>query len=133
MRRYLCHDVWRYLRLVTAFLTLGQASGIWSADWYSANTAGLPVFTVTFILTSLGSAINDTISGIWRLIVVTIKDELGDFFRVLKTKPGLVMIVRALIGGPIASTCYVATVQFYHCAYRCIELCIGRHYWALRV
>ena len=111
MRRYLCHDVWRYLRLVTAFLTLGQASGIWSADWYSANTAGLPVFTVTFILTSLGSAINDTISGIWRLIVVTIKDELGDFFRVLKTKPGLVMIVRALIGGPIASTCCVAALQ----------------------
>src|SRR5699024_4490602 len=97
--------------LYTAFLTLGQASGIWGADWYGANEAGLSVFAITFILASLGSAINDTISGIWCLIVTGIKGELGDFFRVLKTKPGWVMIICALIGGPIASTCYVAALQ----------------------
>ena len=97
--------------LYTAFLTLGQASGIWGADWYGANEAGLSAFAITFILASLGSAINDTISGIWCLIVTGIKGELGDFFRVLKTKPGWVMIICALIGGPIASTCYVAALQ----------------------
>ena len=37
--------------------------------------------------------------------------ELGDFFRTLKTKPGVVMIICALIGGPIASTAYVAALQ----------------------
>ena len=42
---------------------------------------------------------------------MTIKGELSDFFRVLKTKPGRVMIICALIGGPIASTCYVAALQ----------------------
>ena len=97
--------------LYTGFLTLGMARGVWGADWYGANASGLSAFAITYVLGALGSAVNDTISGIWRLIVVTIKDELGDFFRVLKTKPGLVMIVRALIGGPIASTCYVAALQ----------------------
>ncbi len=29
--------------LYTAFLTLGQASGVWGADWYGANTSGLSV------------------------------------------------------------------------------------------
>ena len=73
--------------LYTAFLTLGQASGVWGADWYGANTSGLSVFAVTFILGSLGSAINDSISGIWCLISVAIKGELMDFFRVLKPSP----------------------------------------------
>ena len=39
--------------LYTGFLTLGQASGVWGADWYGANTSGLSVFAVTFILGSL--------------------------------------------------------------------------------
>lgn len=97
--------------LYTGFLTLGMSKGIWGADWYGANMSGLSVFAITYVLGALGSAVNDTISGIWSLIVVTIKGELGDFFRCLKTKPGLVMIICALIGGPIASTCYVVSLQ----------------------
>ena len=97
--------------LYTAFLTLGMAKGVWGADWYGANTTGLSAFAITYVLGALGSAVNDTISGIWSLISVAIKGELGDFFRCLKTKPGLVMIVCALIGGPIASTCYVVALQ----------------------
>lgn len=97
--------------LYTGFLTLGMARGVWSADWYGANTSGLSAFAITYVLGALGSAVNDTISGIWSLIVVTIKGELSDFFRCLKTKPGVVMIICALIGGPIASTCYVVALQ----------------------
>ena len=97
--------------LYTAFLTLGMAKGVWIDDWRGANMSGLSVFAITYILGALGSAVNDTISGIWSLIVVTIKGELGDFFRCLKSKPGLVMIICALIGGPIASTCYVVALQ----------------------
>lgn len=97
--------------LYTGFLTLGMAKGVWGADWYGANMSGLSVFAITYVLGALGSAVNDTISGIWSLIVVTIKGELNDFFRCIKTKPGLVMIICALIGGPIASTCYVVALQ----------------------
>ena len=97
--------------LYTGFLTLGMGLGVWGADWYGANTSGLSVFAITYVLAALGSGVNDTISGIWMIIKCAILGEMGDFFRVLKTKPGLVMIICALIGGPIASTCYVAALQ----------------------
>ena len=97
--------------LYTGFLTLGMAKGVWGADWYGANTSGLSFFAITYVLAALGSGVNDTISGIWMLLKCAILGELGDWFRCLKTKPGLVMIICAIIGGPIASTCYVAALQ----------------------
>ena len=69
------------------------------------------MFAITYVLAALGSGVNDTLSGIWMVLKCAVLGELGDFFRVLKTKPGWVMIVCALIGGPIASTCYVAALQ----------------------
>lgn len=59
----------------------------------------------------MGSALNDTCSAIWCLIIAAMKGKLGDFFRTLRTKPGIVMICAALVGGPIASTCYVIGLQ----------------------
>ena len=97
--------------LYTGFMTLGMAKGVWGADWYGANTSGLSTFAIVYVLGSLGSAVNDTCSAIWTLLNCAVKGMLGDFFRVLKTKPGLVMIVLAIIGGPIASTCYVVALQ----------------------
>jgi len=88
-----------------------MSKGIWGNDWYGANISGLSAFAVAYCLAALGSAVNDTMSGIWALINVTVKGELGDFFRTLKSKPGVVMIVCALIGGPLASTAYVAALQ----------------------
>ena len=96
--------------LYTAFLTLGMANGIW-ADWYGANTAGLSPFFLTFVLGALGSAVNDSVSGIWALANAGIKGKLGDFFRTIKTVPGVMMILAALIGGPIASAAYVIALQ----------------------
>lgn len=95
--------------LYTAFMTLGMAQGIW-IGWMSAETV-LSVFVVTYILSALGSALNDTCSGIWSLLQAAVQGKLGDFFRTLKTKPGIVMICAALVGGPIASTCYVIGLQ----------------------
>lgn len=95
--------------LYTAFMTLGMARGIW-IPWMSAETV-LSVFVVTYLLSALGSALNDTCSAIWCLIISVMKGKLGDFFRTLRTKPGIVMICAALVGGPIASTCYVIGLQ----------------------
>lgn len=96
--------------LFTAFLTLGMTKGVW-ADWYGPNTAGLSAFFITFVLAALGSAANDTCSAAWALLNVTIKGKLGDFFRTLNTTPGRVMILAALVGGPIASVAYVVGLQ----------------------
>lgn len=94
----------------SAFLTLGMTKGVWG-DWYGANTAGLSAVVITYVLGALGSAVNDTCSAVWAIIYATFKGKLGDFFRCFKTKPGAVMILAALIGGPISSTAFVVALQ----------------------
>ena len=63
------------------------------------------------MLGALGSALNDTISAIWCIGIATAKGKMGDFFRTLKTKPGRMMMLAALLGGPIASTAYIVALQ----------------------
>lgn len=94
----------------TAFMTLGMSKGVW-ADWYGANTAGLSAFAITYLLSAIGAATTDSCSAIWALCIAAVRGRLSDFFRCLTTKPGLVMVVAALVGGPIASTCYVIGLQ----------------------
>lgn len=96
--------------LYSAFLTLAMDSGIW-AEWMDPAVSILSVFVVTYMLGALGSAVNNTISAVWCLLVAGVQGKLGDFFRTIKTKPGLVMCAAALIGGPIASTAYVVALQ----------------------
>ncbi|GAA0086503.1 membrane protein [Clostridium sp. CTA-7] len=94
----------------SAFMTLGMKKGVW-ADWYGDNNAGLSVLVITYLLGALGSAVNDTCSAVWAMIYATIKGKIGDFFRCIRTTPGGVMILAALIGGPISSTAYVVGLQ----------------------
>lgn len=94
----------------SAFLTLGMTKGVWS-DWYGANSAGLSAFAVTYLLAALGSAVNDTCSAVWAMLYAGIKGKFGDFLRCINTTPGRVMILAALIGGPISSTAYVVGLQ----------------------
>lgn len=96
--------------LYSAFITLGMSNGVWG-DWYGANTAALSAFVVTYMLGALGSALNDTISAFWCIGIAAAKGKLGDFFRTLKTKPGRMMMLAALLGGPIASTAYIVALQ----------------------
>ncbi|MBQ9068821.1 MAG: hypothetical protein IJ131_07140 [Eggerthellaceae bacterium] len=93
----------------SAFLTLGMERGVW-ADWYGPASA-LSAFVVTYVLSAVGSAVNDTLSGIWFLILSAARGKLADVGRTFRTKPGLVMIICALIGGPLASTAYVVGLQ----------------------
>lgn len=97
--------------LYVAFINLGMGDGVW-ADWYAEdNPANLSAFTIVFVLGVLGSGINDTVSAIWALIIAGIKGKLGDFFRCIKTKPGFVMILCAVAGGPIASAAFIIALQ----------------------
>lgn len=94
----------------TAFMTLAMSKGAW-VDWYGANKAGLSAFAITYLLSAVGAACTDTCSAIWALGFAGLRGRMGDFFRCLKTKPGMVMVVAALVGGPAASTCYVLGLQ----------------------
>ena len=96
--------------LYSAFLTLAMTKGVWG-DWYGSNTAGLSIFAITYLLGALGSAVNDTSSAIWAIVFSIKNGKFGDFIKTLNTAPGRLMILAALVGGPIASTAYVVGLQ----------------------
>ena len=62
--------------LYSTFLMLGMSKGVW-ADWYGPNEAILSAFVITYMVGALGSAINDTISGIWCMGIAAFKGKLG--------------------------------------------------------
>ena len=93
--------------LFTAFLNLGMASGIWAA-WADGL---LSAFALTYIVSALGSALMYSFSALWSLALSAVQGKLGDFFRSLASKPGRMIMVAALLGGPIAGTAYVIALQ----------------------
>ncbi|WP_419176668.1 hypothetical protein [Desulfosediminicola sp.] len=95
--------------IYTAFMTLGMSKGIW-VDWYEENSA-LSAFAVIYLLGALGAATTDICSAIWASSIAAVRGRFGDFVRTLKTKPGMIMVGAAIIGGPIAGTAYVIGLQ----------------------
>ncbi|MDR1088873.1 MAG: hypothetical protein LBL23_06365 [Coriobacteriales bacterium] len=85
----------------------------WYGSWYltgseaSINGAIMSFAMACLILGALGSGINDFISAIWMVAKAGVKGKFRDFLRCFKSKPGLVMVICAIIGGPIASTAYL--------------------------
>lgn len=96
--------------MYTAFLTMGMKKGVW-ADWYGDNKAGLSAFVIAYVVAALGNALNDTCSAIWALIYSAVRGKFGDFVRCIKTKPGRMIMLAALFGGPIAGTAYVIALN----------------------
>ena len=96
----------------TAFMTQGMATGVW-VDYYGGTgvAAGLSAFALVYTLSAVGAAVNDICSAVWTLIYAAIIGRLGDFARSINTKPGRILIVAAIIGGPLASTAYVIGLQ----------------------
>lgn len=93
----------------SACLTKGMAVGVW-ADWYAEESV-LAAFVVTYVLGAVGCAVNDSCGAISMLILSAIRGCLGDVFRCFKSKPGLMMFLAALAGGPIANTAYVIALS----------------------
>ena len=101
--------------LYTAFLTLAQTQGVWG-DWFAGTSWGdgnpaLNAFTITFVLAALAAGLNDLFSGVWSLAVCAKNRQLGDLWKTVRTKPGIVMMLCAAIGGPFATICYVVALN----------------------
>ena len=101
--------------LYTGFLTLGETQGVWGewfagSEWGEGNPA-LGTFTIVFALAALAAGINDLASAIWSLIVCAKNRQLGDLWKTMKTRPGLVMMLCAAIGGPFATIAYVIALN----------------------
>jgi drug/metabolite transporter (DMT)-like permease len=96
--------------LYSAFVTVAMGEGVW-ADWQGGASGALSAFFVVYVLGVLGSGINDLVSAAWAVGIAAAKGKLGDFFRCLRTKPGLIMVLCAVVGGPIASAAYIISLQ----------------------
>ncbi|MCP4337479.1 MAG: hypothetical protein GY799_00995 [Desulfobulbaceae bacterium] len=93
----------------TAFMTLGMSNGVW-LEWYGEKS-GLSSFAVMYLLGALGAATTDTCSAVWAISIANFRGRFSDFLRCIKSKPGMVMVGAAIIGGPLASTAYVVGLQ----------------------
>lgn len=91
--------------LYTGFLTLAETQGPWGM-WFGDGT-GLSAFTVTFALAALAAGLNDLWSGVWSVVSCAVHGQLGDLGKTVRTKPGHVMMLCAVVGGPLATVCYV--------------------------
>ncbi|MCL2808310.1 MAG: hypothetical protein FWD27_09220 [Coriobacteriia bacterium] len=84
-----------------------------TAGWYDnvvdPTMGGIAMSFViaVLILGALGSGINDFISAIWMIGKTAVKGKFMDYLRCFASKPGAVMVLCALIGGPIASTAFL--------------------------
>ncbi|MCL1996335.1 MAG: hypothetical protein FWG63_09035 [Defluviitaleaceae bacterium] len=96
--------------LYTAFITLAMSVGIWE-DWYGPNLAGLTMFTIVYVIGALGSSLNYTLSAVWGAGIAGARGKLRDFFKSVNSKPGRMMVLAALVGGPISSTAYIVGLQ----------------------
>lgn len=98
----------------TSFMTQGMSTGIW-LDIYgevpSGVAAGVSGFFIVYTVSAIGAACVDLGSAIWSLFYGGLIGRLGDFKRTLSTKPGRILILAAIIGGPLASTAYVIGLQ----------------------
>lgn len=97
--------------IYTGVLTLAQTQGVWGewfagGEWGAGNPA-LSAFTITFALAALAAGVNDVASGVWSLVVCAKNGQIGDFAKTVRTKPGLIMMLCAVIGGPFATIMYV--------------------------
>ncbi len=97
--------------LYTGFLTLGETQGVWG-PWFAGEPWGagnppLSAFAVTFVLAALAAGLNDCFSGVWSIALCAKNGQLGDLVKTVKTRPGRIMIVCAIVGGPLATTAYV--------------------------
>lgn len=92
--------------LYSAFITLAMSSGIWNT-W----SLTLSTFVVVYVLGATAAALNDTISALWAWAIAIHKGKAGDFFKCVFSKPGIMMVLAAIMGGPIAGTAYVIALQ----------------------
>ncbi|WP_334329084.1 DMT family transporter [Companilactobacillus sp. HBUAS59699] len=89
-------------------LVSGLTYGIYStlvvvASGYNPLVSAAGILAAPFV----ASGLNDLFAGIWLLFYNAKQGRLKELGRTLKTKPGLMLVVGFLLGGPIANGAYL--------------------------
>lgn len=71
-----------------------------------------PLLTAVGVLSApfVSSGINDLLAGIWLLFYNAKKGRLKELKRTLQTKPGQMLVIGFLLGGPVANGCYLGGI-----------------------
>jgi drug/metabolite transporter (DMT)-like permease len=95
--------------LYSAFVVGAQGTGPW-VGWFSEQSP-LSSFAQIYVLGLLAAGINDTLAALWALGSVSAKGKLRDLWRSFRSKPGAVMVVCGVIGGPLSSGAYLVALK----------------------
>ena len=104
----------------------GLMSGLlWGLD---TVVLGIALTMVPFIGTAealalgaiVSSALHDVFCAIWLFIYMAIRGRLKDTLAALKTRSGKVVVLGALLGGPIGMTAYVVSINNLGAGYTAI-------------
>ena len=108
---------------------LGVLSGVSSAIMWGADTVlmgivgAMTVFSTVesaFIAAFVTACFHDVFSAIWTFLFLTAKKQLKDFFKSLKSKSALYVVIAALMGGPIGMTGYLLSINLIGPSYTAI-------------
>lgn len=94
--------------LYSTFILLASQHGIW-IDW--ANSIDQSTVLAIILLPTIAAGLNDFCSAVWALLNLARQGKLNDFWLSVKSKPGSIMILAALCGGPIANIAYVIALS----------------------
>lgn len=72
---------------------------------------------VIFLAPFVSAFLHDTFSTMWMFIYMGFKGEIGKVFKALNTKDGRVVMLAALMGGPVGMTGYLLAVKYIGPAY----------------
>lgn len=113
-------------KIQASFAKKGSGVGIFSGLTFGLQSAVIGIalamapFTdgVSIVLAPLvGAAVNDSLAAIWLFIYNTMHGKQKEIWRSLRTKPGMMICIAALLGGPIANGAYLLAIQFAGAAY----------------
>lgn len=92
----------------TAFLTVGEGTGIWNEFWALPMAATIIGYV---LLSAIGSGINDTVSAVWCLLLAARSGKVRDIRGSLFSRPGLLIVLGGLSGGLVAAVCSIVALM----------------------
>jgi EamA-like transporter family. len=114
-------------KIQSKFAKVGSTFGLLSGMTFAVNSIILGIalarepFTLgtsaMFVAPLVAAAMNDSMTALWLLIYNIWKGNFNELVRSLKTKPGRMICVAAILGGPVAMGSYLLGIQFCGSAY----------------
>lgn len=114
-----------YKKMSTSFERKGTIAGIISGGAFGLNSVvlGIALTLVPFVGVGalvaplVAAGLNDGLAGVW-LLIYNIKQGRGkEIIRSFNTKPGKIVCLAAIMGGPIANAAYLIAIKDASAAY----------------